>query len=84
MSRPSHSSSQVGPPTAPYAGRRVLDFKFAPPETFRTIPPGGHYNDILFKPDAAGRVATRSGTWDDDDTQVGFQARTFEENEGDS
>ncbi|MBW2274313.1 MAG: phytanoyl-CoA dioxygenase family protein, partial [Deltaproteobacteria bacterium] len=69
------------PPTSPDAGRRVLYFKFAPPQTFQTIPPGGHYNDILFKPDAAGRVATRAATWEDDDTQAGFEERTFDENE---
>jgi hypothetical protein len=69
------------PPTSPDAGRRVLYYKFAPPRTFQTIPPGGHYNDILFKPDSAGRVATRSATWEDDDTQAAFQERTFQENE---
>jgi hypothetical protein len=52
------------PPRSPDAGRRVLYYKFAEPKTFDWIPAGCHYNDVLFRPDASGRVATRATSWD--------------------
>jgi hypothetical protein len=52
------------PPTADGAGRRALYYKFAEPKTFAWVPPGCHYNDALFRPDAAGRVASDATTWD--------------------
>jgi hypothetical protein len=55
------------PPTADGAGRRALYYKFAEPKTFAWVPPGCHYNDALFRPDAAGRVASDASTWDADD-----------------
>jgi hypothetical protein len=51
------------PPLAPDAGRRVLYYKFAEPKTFEWIPSGCHYNDVLFRPDATGRVASRATSW---------------------
>jgi len=53
------------PPTADGAGRRALYYKFAEPKTFEWVPAGCHYNDALFRPDAAGRVASNATTWDD-------------------
>ena len=52
------------PPRSPDAGRRVLYYKFAEPKTFEWIPAGCHYNDVLFRPDPSGRVATRATSWD--------------------
>jgi hypothetical protein len=52
------------PPTADGAGRRALYYKFAEPKTFAWVPPGCHYNDALFRPDASGRVASDATTWD--------------------
>ena len=68
------------PPTGPDAGRRVLYFKFAKPRTFDAIPAGAHYNDLLFKPGSGGRVAVRSETWSEDDTQAEFEAASFDGN----
>ena len=48
------------PPTADGAGRRALYFKFAEPHTFGWVPPGCHYNDVLFRADAEGRSANRA------------------------
>jgi hypothetical protein len=48
------------PPTADGAGRRALYFKFAEQKTFDWIPSGCHYNDALFRADAAGTVASRA------------------------
>jgi hypothetical protein len=67
------------PPTGPNAGRRVLYFKFAPPQTFEIIPAGAHYNDVLFKAGAQGRVATRAETWSEDDSQEEMESRIFGE-----
>jgi hypothetical protein len=53
------------PPTAAGAGRRVLYFKFAEPKTFDWIPADCHYNDVLFRSDSEGRVASRAATWQD-------------------
>lgn len=64
------------PPTGPNAGRRVLYYKFAEPKTFEAIPAGAHYNDLLFKPGAGGRVATRADTWQDEDTQDTLTSRS--------
>lgn len=50
------------PPTAPDAGRRVLYYKFAEEKTFGWIPAGCHYNDALFRADAAGKVSSRAAT----------------------
>jgi hypothetical protein len=63
------------PPTGAKAGRRVLYFKFAEPKTFEAIPAGAHYNDLLFKAGEDGRVATRSDTWSEDDTQEEFESK---------
>ncbi|TML12116.1 MAG: phytanoyl-CoA dioxygenase family protein [Actinobacteria bacterium] len=52
------------PPRSNDAGRRVLYYKFAEPKTFDWIPAGCHYNDVLFRPDSHGRVATRATSWD--------------------
>jgi len=52
------------PPTSPEAGRRALYIKFAEPKTFDWIPSGCHYNDVQFRPDADGRLASRARTWD--------------------
>jgi hypothetical protein len=52
------------PPLSNDAGRRVLYYKFAEPKTFEWIPAGCHYNDVLFRPDPSGRVATRATSWD--------------------
>ena len=52
------------PPLSNDAGRRVLYYKFAEPKTFDWIPAGCHYNDVLFRPDPNGRVATRATSWD--------------------
>jgi hypothetical protein len=52
------------PPLSNDAGRRVLYYKFAEPKTFDWIPAGCHYNDVLFRPDPSGRVATRATSWD--------------------
>jgi hypothetical protein len=71
------------PPTGENAGRRVLYFKFAMPKTFEAIPAGAHYNDLLFKHGAGGRVATRAATWSDDDTQEGFEVARFEDRDVD-
>jgi hypothetical protein len=51
------------PPTADDAGRRALYYKFAEPKTFDWVPARCHYNDALFRADAAGRVASRATTW---------------------
>jgi hypothetical protein len=51
------------PPLAPDAGRRVLYYKFAEPKTFEWIPAGCHYNDVLFRPDSTGRIASRATSW---------------------
>lgn len=67
------------PPTGENAGRRVLYFKFAMPKTFEAIAAGTHYNDLLFNPDAGGRVAVRSDTWSEDDTQEGFQSASLDD-----
>ncbi len=50
------------PPTSPEAGRRALYYKFAEPKTFEWIPADCHYNDALFRPDAAGRTASRAAS----------------------
>ena len=50
-------------PRSSTAGRRVLYYKFAEPKTFDWIPAGCHYNDVLFRPDGAGRVAARATSW---------------------
>jgi hypothetical protein len=52
------------------SGRRALYYKFAEPKTFDAIPAGAHYNDLLFKAGAGGRVATRAETWEVDDSQA--------------
>ena len=52
------------PPLSDDAGRRVLYYKFAEPKTFEWIPAGCHYNDVLFRPDASGRVSTRATSWE--------------------
>ncbi len=62
------------PPTGERAGRRVLYYKFAEPKTFDAIPAGAHYNDLLFKAGAGGRVATRAETWSEGDTQDSLPA----------
>ena len=46
------------PPLSNDAGRRVLYYKFAEPKTFDWIPAGCHYNDVLFRADPNGHVAT--------------------------
>lgn len=51
------------PPTAPDAGRRVLYYKFCTDTTFRFVPAGCHYNDALFRADAAGKVSARASTY---------------------
>jgi hypothetical protein len=61
------------PPTGERAGRRVLYYKFAEPKTFDAIPAGAHYNDLLFKAGAGGRVATRAATWSEEDEQASFE-----------
>ncbi|HIG72145.1 MAG TPA: hypothetical protein EYG46_10855 [Myxococcales bacterium] len=61
----------------------MLYFKFAMPKTFEAIPAGAHYNDLLFKQGAGGRVATRADTWSDDDTPEGFQVARFEDRDED-
>jgi hypothetical protein len=48
------------PPTAAYAGRRALYYKFAEPKTFAWVPANCHYNDALFRADPEGRVASRA------------------------
>lgn len=50
-------------PTSPDAGRRALYYKFAEAKTFEWVPPGCHYNDALFRPEASGRVASRAATY---------------------
>ncbi len=52
------------PPTSPEAGRRALYVKFAEQKTFDWIPSGCHYNDVQFRPDASGRLASRATTWE--------------------
>jgi Phytanoyl-CoA dioxygenase (PhyH) len=52
-------------PTSDDAGRRALYYKFAEPKTFEWVPAGCHYNDVLFRADPEGRVASRATTWDD-------------------
>jgi hypothetical protein len=52
------------PPRSNDAGRRALYYKFAEPKTFDWIPARCHYNDVLFRPDSNGRVATRATSWD--------------------
>ena len=51
------------PPTADDAGRRALYVKFSEPHTFAWVPAGCHYNDVLFRPDPEGRIASRATTW---------------------
>jgi hypothetical protein len=51
------------PPTAADAGRRALYVKFSEPHTFEWVPAGCHYNDVLFRPDPEGRIASRATTW---------------------
>jgi hypothetical protein len=53
------------PPTSVDAGRRSLYYKFAEPKTFDWVPAGCHYNDVLFRADPEGRVASRATTWRD-------------------
>ena len=65
------------PPTASDAGRRVLYFKFAPPRVFDVIAAGAHYNDLLFKKNAVGKVAVDAETWAEDDSQDSFQHNNF-------
>lgn len=48
------------PPTAADAGRRVLYYKFAEPKTFDFVPANCHFNDVLFRADSQGRVASRA------------------------
>ncbi len=67
------------PPTGELAGRRVLYYKFAEQKTFDVIPAGAHYNDLLFRAGAGGRIATRADTWSEDDTQQEFQVSRFED-----
>lgn len=67
------------PPTGPAAGRRVLYLKFAEPKTFEIIPPGAHYNDLLFKAGAGDRVATRADTWSEGDTQQALEGKIIGE-----
>jgi hypothetical protein len=43
------------------------------------IPAGAHYNDVLFKAGAEGRVATRADTWSEDDTQEAMESKIFGE-----
>jgi len=57
-------------PTAPDAGRRVLYYKFAEPKTFEWIPSHCHYNDVLFRTDADGRVAANASTWSETPAQM--------------
>jgi ectoine hydroxylase-related dioxygenase (phytanoyl-CoA dioxygenase family) len=64
-------------PTGAQAGRRVLYYKFAEPKTFDAIPAGAHYNDVLFKAGAGGRVATRADTWSEEDSQEAFEEARF-------
>jgi len=61
------------PPTGVRAGRRVLYYKFAEQKTFDAIPAGAHYNDLLFKAGAGGRVANRADTWSEEDTAGSFE-----------
>lgn len=51
------------PPTGANAGRRALYYKFSEERTFEWVPPGCHYNDALFRPDAAGKVSSRAATY---------------------
>jgi ectoine hydroxylase-related dioxygenase (phytanoyl-CoA dioxygenase family) len=51
------------PPTSDDAGRRALYIKFSEPHTFEWVPAGCHYNDVLFRPDAEGRIGSRATTW---------------------
>jgi hypothetical protein len=53
------------PPTAQDAGRRALYYKFAEPKTFAFVPANCHFNDALFRADAAGRSASRAATGDE-------------------
>jgi ectoine hydroxylase-related dioxygenase (phytanoyl-CoA dioxygenase family) len=50
------------PPTSPTAGRRVIYLKFAQQKTFDWVPAGCHFNDVLFRPDATGRISSRATT----------------------
>jgi hypothetical protein len=52
------------PPTADDAGRRALYYKFALPRTFDFVPAHCHYNNVLFRPNAEGRVAARATSWE--------------------
>lgn len=52
------------PPTGPNAGRRALYVKFAEQKTFDWIPAGCHYNDVQFRRDETGRLASRAATWE--------------------
>jgi hypothetical protein len=52
------------PPTGPHAGRRALYVKFAEQKTFDWIPAGCHYNDVQFRRDESGRMASRAATWE--------------------
>jgi hypothetical protein len=53
------------PPTGDGAGRRALYFKFAEPKTFDWVPADCHYNDVLFRADPEGRIASRATSWQD-------------------
>lgn len=51
------------PPTGANAGRRALYYKFSEEKTFEWVPPGCHYNDALFRPDATGKVSAHAATY---------------------
>ncbi len=51
------------PPTSDDAGRRALSITFSEPHTFEWVPSGCHDNDVLFRPDAEGRIGSRATTW---------------------
>ncbi len=51
------------PPTSDDAGRRALSITFSEPHTFEWVPSGCHHDDVLFRPDAEGRIGSRATTW---------------------
>ena len=53
-------------PSGADANRKVLYYKFEKPEMFESIPPGRHYNDLLFSAGSEGRLASRASTWKSD------------------
>lgn len=59
-------------PTSNNAGRRVLYYKFEKPEMWDYIPKGVAYNDVLFREESTGRVATRATTWKDNRQVDGY------------